>query len=231
MVYTFSLHHLDLVKVTAKENLLAMLRQHDYQMYVYSIRTAQISIAICRELGMSEKEIEMHYLCGLYHDIGKLGMSFDFLNYPGTYTDEMFSEMRKHPLAGAALLEYVKADAVIVENCRHHHTNFDGSGYPGGLSKEEIPLQARITRISDSIDAFLSKRAYKQGGSVYAVIDDLMRFAGTHYDPKLLAVFKRVHQKVVSLCQNNGISMLSQDDYMYYLCELYVDSKYQLYAR
>lgn len=228
MVFTFSLHHLDLNNINSKEDLLQLLTQHDYNMYIYSLRTAYITVAMCKEMNMSDEAVYLHFLCSLYHDIGKLGMSSSFLNYPSSYTDAMFMEMRKHPLGGADLLEYVSAPSAIIENCRHHHTNFDGTGYPGGISGEQIPLQARITRIADSIDAYMSKRSYKESRDAKAVVDDLYLCEGTHYDPRLLLVFKKVHMRVIDRAHQYGNNKPSQDEYMEILQDLYFIPDFQI---
>jgi putative nucleotidyltransferase with HDIG domain len=221
MTFEYSLKHIDLSKLHNKVDLLILLKNHDYNSFIYSLRTAQITYAICSEMKMSKKDLEINFLCGLFHDIGKLGMSKDFINYPSSYTIEMYEQMKNHPQGGAYLLSYVHAEPELINNSNYHHCNYDGSGYPGGLYEKEIPIHPRLTRISDSIDAYLTKRCYKEGGPAKGVLDDLMQFTETSYDPELLDYFAIVHRKTMRICHRHGHDRPSQDVYMYYLNSIY----------
>ena len=101
-------------------------------------------------------------------------MERDFINYPGAFTLQMYNEMKKHAIGGGELLMKLNAPQEYIDTANYHHCNFDGSGYPGNLFEEEIPFVSRLTRLSDSIDAYLSKRCYKEGGPANEALSDVM---------------------------------------------------------
>lgn len=220
-MFKYSLEKIDLTNTHTKEDLLSLLKKHDYLSFIYSVRTAKISYAIGKEMRLNKGELFLHFLCGLYHDIGKLGMESSFINYEGRYTIEMYGEMKNHPIGGAELLKYVHAEKELIDNSLYHHCNYDGTGYPGGLFEKEIPLYPRITRVSDSVDAFMTKRCYKEGGPANSVLDDLMQYSELSYDPEVLFYFSLVHKKVMKECHTNGHDFPSQNIYMHYLTNLY----------
>lgn len=214
MEFTYSIEHLDLSSIRTKKDLIVFLNTHDKDSFDYSIRTAILNDAISFEMKKNENERYLLFQCGLFHDTGKLGMSAHFLNYPDHYTVSMFEEMQKHPSGGAEILSKLHFEREIIETARYHHSNFDGSGYPSGLYYDDIPFHARLTRISDSIDAYLSNRCYKSGGPVFGVLDDLYKYAGTSYDPEMLEAFQRVHTSILKECHLLGVDFPSQAFYM-----------------
>lgn len=221
MNHTYSFKHLNLEELKTKEDLIIALSHHDQPSFSYSIRTAQFAFAIAKEMGFSGEELEEFYICGLYHDVGKLGMSRDFLNFPGVYSLEMYKEMTKHAEGGAELLAHVGAESFLIESTRHHHSNVDGTGYPGGLIGDRIPIHARVTRIADSVDAYLTKRCYKDGGPAAGAFLDVDQYAGRSYDVLLLSYFRLVHEKIMKFCHEYGNDRPSQSFYMDVLCVLY----------
>ena len=230
MSYTYNLSHIDFPHTTSKKDLIDLLNLHDNKSFIYSLSTAQLNLAISKELGLSEDMVYLYFQCGLFHDIGKLGMSSEFINYPGSYTMEMYQEMKKHTSGGGILLAHINAENELIETAKYHHCNFDGTGYPGGFYYEEIPLHARITRISDSVDAYMSKRCYKDGGPTYMVIDDLNQYKGTSYDPSLLDIFEKVHKKVLKEAHKIGQDRPSQNMYMSILSDIYGNESIHRFA-
>lgn len=221
MSFEYSLEDVDFAKTTSKKDLIDLLNEHDENSFAFSVNTAQLNMAIAKEHGLADDVCYLYFQCGLFHDVGKKGMSEDFINYPGSYTMEMYMEMKKHTSGGGVLLEHIGAEKELMETAQYHHCNFDGTGYPGGLYGEEIPLHARITRISDSIDAYMSKRCYKDGGPSYAALDDLNQYKGSSYDPELLFTFAIIHNKIMRQCHVMGMDRPSQSIYMSVLNKLY----------
>lgn len=221
--YLYDISHIDFSTITSKRDILVLLNEHDKDSFTFSFHTASINYAIAKELGVQDPEdLRLLFEAGFLHDIGKLGMSADFINYPGSYTLMMYNEMKKHPQGGAEILERIQADNQILEAVKFHHCNVDGSGYPGGLFGKEIPLSARITRISDSLDAYLSKRCYKEGGPAREALDDLKQYVGTSYDPELIECFSVIHNRILRECHLIGEDRPSQSMYMYFLVKLYL---------
>lgn len=221
MSFRYSISHINFSIINSKKALLDFLEEHDEDSYLFSFHTGQINMAIGKELKIDNNKLYLLFQCGLFHDIGKLGMSNDFINFPGAYTIQMYSEMKKHTSGGGLILEKINSEKELVETAKFHHCNFDGSGYPGGFYYNEIPIHARITRISDSVDAYMSKRCYKDGGPTNQVLDDLYQYKGTSYDPDILVAFKKVHTKVMEKCHREGIDNPSQNLYMHNLSEIY----------
>lgn len=222
--YTYDFGHIDFTIITSKKDILGLLIEHDTDSFTYSFNTAAINYAIAKEFGVQEPtDLRLLFESGLFHDTGKLGMAKEFINYPASYTLMMYNEMKKHALGGGIILEKVKAETQIIETARYHHCNFDGSGYPGGLYGKEIPLTARITRISDSLDAYLSKRCYKEGGPAKEALDDLKQYIGISYDPELIECFTTIHNRILKECHRIGEDRPSQDMYMHFLVNLYLN--------
>lgn len=221
MAFEYSISHIDFSKFATKKSLLGLLKEHDQDSFIYCVNTGQLNMAIGKELEKKNDELYLFFQCGIFHDIGKIGMSNEFINYPSSYSIQMYSEMKKHTSGGGLILEKVNAEKEIIETAKFHHCNFDGSGYPGGFYYNEIPLHARVTRISDSVDAYMSKRCYKEGGPSNGVLEDLEHYKGTSYDPDLLDAFAKVHKKIMDLSHREGNDHPSQNIYMHYLEVLY----------
>lgn len=125
------------------------------------------------------------------HDVGKIGISDAILNKAGKLTEEEYDVMKNHPLIGAEIIgedssELLKIARIVALT---HHEKWDGSGYPNGLSGENIPIEGRIVAIADVFDALTSVRPYKKAWSVDDALSFLSEQAGSHFDPSLVALF------------------------------------------
>lgn len=157
----------------------------------HSQRVAEISIAVAKELGMPRYSIEKIRLAGLIHDIGKIGMRESILNKLGRLTNEEFHQVKRHPEIGEHILNPIVDDEKIIMVVRHHHEHYDGTGYPDGLSGEQIPLGARILALADTYDAMTSKRSYRRAMSAEAACSEIERCKGTQFDPEVVDAFLR----------------------------------------
>jgi HD-GYP domain-containing protein (c-di-GMP phosphodiesterase class II) len=119
----------------------------------------------------------------MLHDVGKVTVPDQILTKPGPLSPEEFELIKTHSLAGAELVARVEGLDMIVPWIRHSHESFDGSGYPDGLSGEEIPLASRIMLVADAFDAITSTRPYREALSVAHACRELGRHAGTQFDP------------------------------------------------
>lgn len=136
----------------------------------HSERCSRIAALIAERIGLTRAEVERVALGARLHDIGKLGTPDCILDKAGRLTDEEFGKIREHPLRGAELLQNIPCLAPVVSMIRWHHENMDGTGYPDGLVGQQIPLDARIVRVSDYWDAITSYRSYRDPMSVPAAI-------------------------------------------------------------
>lgn len=173
------------------ESLVAALDMRDQETRGHSGRVAAHSLELAQILGIKDdEELTMIYRGALMHDVGKIGVPDAILRKPGPLTDEEWEFMRRHPALGYRILAqvpYLRPAAKIV---LAHHERWDGDGYPRRLKGEDIPLGARIFSLSDTYDAIVSDRPYREGQSPDAAFAEILRCAGTQFDPKVVEAFE-----------------------------------------
>jgi putative two-component system response regulator len=141
--------------------------------------------------GLSGSDLDDLHRGGMIHDIGKIGVPDAILLKPGPLDPEEMEIMRKHPVIGEEIARPLRSAAKLLHIIRHHHENFDGTGYPDQLSGAQIPLVARIVAISDAYDAMVSDRPYRHGMRHEKAVAILDSGAGSQWDPELVPVFIR----------------------------------------
>ena len=159
-------------------------RRHSEQVTHYAVNLAEL-------MELAPEQIESVRVASLLHDIGKIGVPHSVLTSPWTLTDEEFEYIRRHPAIGADILANITMFGGEAKLVRAHHERWDGGGYPDGLTGEEAPLGSRIIMIADSMDAMLMHRSYKKNYSADKMLDELVRCAGTQFDPRLAATAVR----------------------------------------
>jgi putative nucleotidyltransferase with HDIG domain len=167
------------------------LDMRDQETRGHSVRVATHSLALAEMLGIKDQdELAMIYRGALMHDVGKIGVPDAILRKPSSLSEEEWVFMRKHSAMGYRILAqvpYLRPAARIV---LAHHERWDGAGYPRGLKKEDIPLGARIFALSDSYDAIISDRPYRRGQTADAAFTEILRCAGTQFDPRVVEAFE-----------------------------------------
>ncbi len=158
----------------------------------HSRRVARYSVLMARALDVPEDEVESIRIGALMHDIGKMGVSGSIIRKPGKLTSEEMDEMKGHVEAGTRIVEGLDVLSRSSEIVRHHHENFDGTGYPTGLKGGEIPLGARIVFVADAFDALTTDRPYRRGRSVEEALAVLEANTRTQFDPDAVTVLKKV---------------------------------------
>ncbi len=155
---------IDQVEADAKALIsVTRLKTKDDYTYMHSLSVCALMVAMAQRQGMERGEIRDLGMAGLLHDIGKIGVPDAVLNKPDRLTDEEFAAVRGHPEHGYRLLRDAPGiSPVALDVCRHHHEKIDGSGYPFGLSGDELTLAARMGAVCDVFDALTSNRAYKE---------------------------------------------------------------------
>ena len=131
--------------------------------------------ASASEIGLSRDELEILSHAALFHDIGKIAVPDAILMKPGELSESERAVMQIHPEEGAEIVGRLGFLADAVPAIRHHHENFDGSGYPAGLVGVEIPLGARIIHVADALDAMMNARVYRPGRSLASALEELRR--------------------------------------------------------
>ncbi|GBD32284.1 MAG: hypothetical protein KatS3mg081_1978 [Gemmatimonadales bacterium] len=159
----------------------------------HSQRVAEIARLLARELGLHFREVDNIATAALLHDVGKIYEEFaPILRKAGKLSAEERNIMCSHPIKSAELVATISNLRGYVERCiRHHHENFDGTGYPDGLAGEDIPLGARIILVADTTDAMTTDRPYRRALSYERVVEELEKYSGTQFDPRVVSAFKR----------------------------------------
>lgn len=152
----------------------------------HSARVAAYSRELAKRLGMSKDEQERIYYIALMHDIGKIGVPDAILNKRGKLTEEEMEKVRSHVKVGGDILKDFTALDGIADGAKYHHERCDGKGYCMGLTKEQIPLVARIIGVADSYDAMASDRCYRNALPEDVIIDELKQCSGTQFDPEVV---------------------------------------------
>ena len=150
-------------------------------------------------IGYSDQDLEQLYLCGLLHDVGKIGISDSVLNKPAPLSDEEHQQVMRHPDEGWNILHELPHLSGILPGVVHHHERVDGEGYPDGLKGEEIPMDGRILAVVDAFDAMTSDRAYRAGMPVSEAVEILESGAGEQWDAKLVVAFIQNVDKFVQI--------------------------------
>jgi diguanylate cyclase (GGDEF)-like protein len=169
-------------RLRAAKNIVRFVDAKDPSTANHSETVSALTAAIGTELGLDEATVDQLALAGLLHDIGKIGIPDSLLQAPRTLSLEEMEKVKCHPALGYSLLDGLGI-APIDEWILHHHENWDGTGYPNGLSRDEIPLGARIVRVADAFEAMTADRPYRPAQSVEYALAELRANAGIEFDP------------------------------------------------
>lgn len=161
----------------------------------HSIRLAELTMAVARELQLKNVDL-IHLRRGaLLHDIGKIGIPDLILNKPGPLSDAEWQLMRLHPQFGFEILSPILFLEAAAQVAYCHHEYWDGSGYPRGLKGEEIPLMARIVSVCNVFDSLVSDQPYRNGWGKKVALDYIEAAAGKQFDPEIaLALIRLINQ-------------------------------------
>lgn len=153
------------------------------------LRIANLTERTCLAMGMNAMEAEKISFFSMMHDVGKIHIPDHILQKKGKLTEEEYLVMKKHAVAGGEIIGDSKFYSIARQVARHHHERWDGSGYPDGLSGENIPLPARIVAVVDVFDALTHERPYKRAWSQADACDEILRLSGSAFDPFVVFSF------------------------------------------
>src|SRR3989454_10647513 len=170
--------------------LVATLDARDRYTAGHSAAVAIYSRDIAARVGLSDEEQALVHLCGLVHDIGKIGLPAGLLEKPGALTLEERRQMEEHAAIGEKILSKVEDYAEIARVVRHHHERVDGLGYPDGLVGDEIPLAARIISVADAYNAMTSDRPYRDAMPSRVARLRLAQAVESQFDTTVVAAFE-----------------------------------------
>jgi putative nucleotidyltransferase with HDIG domain len=172
--------------------LVATLDARDKYTAGHSAAVAIYARDIAARMGLGDTEQELAHLCGLVHDIGKIGLPPGLLEKPGALTLEERRQMEKHSEIGERILANVDDYAEIARVVRHHHERIDGQGYPSGIAGEQIPLLSRIIAVADAYNAMTSDRPYRDAMPSRVARMRLAQAVDTQFDTSVVAAFEAI---------------------------------------
>ena len=176
----------------------AEFKDNDTGLHV--VRMAKYSTILARASGWNEESCEILMNAAPMHDIGKISTPDHILKKPGKLDADEWEIMQQHCEAGAVIIERANVDTPLFNMAKeialNHHEKWDGTGYPGRLAGEEIPISARVVAIADVFDALTSRRPYKEPWPIDRTIAYMKEVAGQHFDPALVATFFELEPEI-----------------------------------
>lgn len=172
--------------------LVLVINAKDRYTYGHSERVTEYSIRLAEKVGLDQEDIRLLKYAAFLHDIGKIEIDRSILNKSDILNEEEWLILQQHPGWGSDIVKSVTQLQAAAAIILHHHENYDGSGYPGQLAGEDIPLLSRIIRITDSYDAMTSNRPYKKDMQPEEALQEIKRCKGTAYDPQLAEHFTKM---------------------------------------
>ncbi len=160
----------------------------------HSVAVNRYAVVIGRYLGLSRQAIRDLHVSSLLHDVGKIGIDDAILKKPAALTDDEFEIMKTHPDRGAKIVSRVPQLQSIIPGLRFHHERWAGGGYPVGLKSEEIPLQARIIAVADTLDAMTTVRPYQEPFTLEAAAARINELKALAFDPEVVEAFNRAYE-------------------------------------
>jgi cyclic di-GMP phosphodiesterase len=158
----------------------------------HSKRVTAYTIALARAMGIGPAQIKLIARGAFLHDIGKMAIPDEILRKPGKLTQEQQEIMREHCSRGYHILRKIPFLAEAAEIVFSHQEHFDGSGYPNGISGNQIPIGARIFAVADALDAITSDRPYRKARSFGAAREEILRCSGSQFDPAVVEAFLKI---------------------------------------
>lgn len=172
--------------------LVATLDARDRYTAGHSATVAIYARDIAKRMGLSEHEQELVHLCGLVHDVGKIGLAAGLLEKPGALTLDERRQMEQHSVIGERILQNVDDYGEIAAIVRHHHERMDGLGYPDGFEGADIPLLSRVISVADAYNAMTSDRPYRDAMPSRVARLRLAQAVESQFDTSVVAAFEAI---------------------------------------
>ena len=177
--------------------LIASIDAKDPYTRGHSARVAEFAQLVAVHAGMSAADVDRARLCGLVHDIGKIGVAEDVLRKPGKLNAEEFRAIAAHPVTGHEILRGIPQMADVLPGVLHHHEKWAGGGYPHGIAGEAIPALGRLIAVADALDAMTTSRTYRTARPMAEAVAEIVRCSGTHFDPGLARVVAEIDRRAL----------------------------------
>jgi HD-GYP domain-containing protein (c-di-GMP phosphodiesterase class II) len=172
-----------------RDVLLQVLHERQPALHEHLHEVAELALAVGRRMSLLPEELDEMARAAELHDVGKMAIPDEILNKPGPLDHVELGFIRQHTIVGERMLAAAPALGAVARLVRASHENWDGSGYPDGISGEEIPLASRIIAVCDAFHAMTTERPYAKAVSSEEAVAELRRCAGSHFDPAVVDVF------------------------------------------
>jgi putative two-component system response regulator len=153
-------------------------------------RVTEFGMSIGRQMGLPPACMGILKLGCILHDIGKIQIREEVLRKKGPLTEDEWTAIKQHPIVGAELIKNVPYLVPAVPVIRHHHEHWDGTGYPDGIARGAIPIEARILAVADALDAMTTAKIYRRARSKQAAFREIVQLSGIWYDPDVVTAFR-----------------------------------------
>jgi response regulator RpfG family c-di-GMP phosphodiesterase len=174
------------------EAMVSSIEARDCETQHHCRRAREYTLMLAHRVGVHGRALRDIGWGSLLHDVGKIGVRDDILLKRGELTPGEWEEMRKHPLIGFRILSPITFLGGAAQIVLHHHERFDGTGYPYGKLRDEIPIGARIFAVADAIETITSRRSYKEALPFEAAEREILRCSGAHFDPQIVEAFRSI---------------------------------------
>ena len=189
LMFRAKLYNSTSVRNGVVQSLMAALAERDYFIEGHARRLEKLCLKVGEKVGLSSHQLTDLALLAQVHDLGKVGIPDQILHKPGPLTEEEWDIMKQHCEKGYRIASSAPDLANVANLILRHHEHWDGSGYPLGLSKQNIPVECRILAVVDAFDAMTHNRPYKKKVSKDDALQELINCAGTQFDPEIVSVF------------------------------------------
>jgi len=173
----------------AIKSLVAILESKLPYKYTHSHFYVNSVLLTAKELGLSNEQMRNMHYAALLPDATKLALPENILNKKSSLTKEEFEIVKQHPIKLAEMIKPLEILRPVIPIILHHHERYDGTGYPSKLKGDKIPIGARIAAVADAFEAMIGKRPYRKARTVKGALEELTRYSGTQFDPKVIDVF------------------------------------------
>ncbi len=175
--------------------VVRMVESRDPYTAGHQQRVADLAVAIAREMNLPENQVEGIRMAGSIHDLGKISVPAEILSKPGQLTDIEFALIKTHPRVGYDIIADIEFSWPIAQIVLQHHERMDGSGYPQGLSGQDILIEARILCVADVVEAMASHRPYRSALGIDAALGEITDNVGKRYDPEAVDAVLRLFRE------------------------------------
>jgi PAS domain S-box-containing protein/putative nucleotidyltransferase with HDIG domain len=184
------------------QTIASIVEKRDPYTAGHQNRVSDLAAAIAREMDLSQEQIEGVRIAGIIHDVGKIHVPAEILTKPGKLTEIEYSLVRAHPAVGYELLKNIDFPWPLAEIVHQHHEKIDGSGYPRGLKKDEILIEARILTVADVVEAMSSHRPYRPAMDIKYAKEEIKKNKGVLYDSDVVDACLKVLERGYDLSNN-----------------------------